>query len=99
MPALSLTTDGLLGGLDTTDQVDQALSAGYSHIDTTPSYGNETAVGIALRESGLSREDVYITTKYIRGNGLCVDASMRISLRHVSSYISISPNSSSSVSS
>ena len=99
MPTLSFTTDGLLGGPDTTDQVDRALSAGYSHIDTTPSYDNETAVGIALRESGLSREDVYITTKYTRSNGLGVDASMRNSLRDVSSYISISQNSSSPVSS
>lgn len=40
-----------------------ALSVGYRHIDTAAAYENECGVGKALRESGLRREDVFITTK------------------------------------
>jgi diketogulonate reductase-like aldo/keto reductase len=40
-----------------------ALEAGYRHIDTATMYGNETEVGRALGESGIAREDVFITTK------------------------------------
>ncbi|MCZ7420651.1 MULTISPECIES: aldo/keto reductase [unclassified Micromonospora] len=40
-----------------------ALDAGYRHIDTATMYGNEEEVGRAIRESGLRREDVFITTK------------------------------------
>ncbi|MGN9778757.1 aldo/keto reductase [Micromonospora sp. H33] len=40
-----------------------ALDAGYRHIDTATMYGNEKEVGRAVAESGLRREDVFITTK------------------------------------
>ncbi|RIV36784.1 aldo/keto reductase [Micromonospora radicis] len=40
-----------------------ALDAGYRHIDTATMYGNEEEVGRAVRESGLRREDVFLTTK------------------------------------
>ncbi|MFU8870320.1 aldo/keto reductase [Micromonospora sp. SL4-19] len=40
-----------------------ALDAGYRHIDTATMYGNEREVGRAVKESGLRREDVFITTK------------------------------------
>jgi 2,5-diketo-D-gluconate reductase A len=40
-----------------------ALAAGYRHIDTAAAYGNEAGVGEAVRESGLPREEVFITTK------------------------------------
>jgi 2,5-diketo-D-gluconate reductase A len=43
--------------------VRQALDAGYRHIDTATMYGNEEEVGRALRDSGLDRRDVFITTK------------------------------------
>jgi diketogulonate reductase-like aldo/keto reductase len=41
-----------------------ALELGYRHIDTAQAYGNEESVGKALRESGVPREDVFITTKF-----------------------------------
>jgi len=41
-----------------------ALEAGYRHIDTAQAYGNERSVGRALRESGLARDEVYLTTKF-----------------------------------
>jgi 2,5-diketo-D-gluconate reductase A len=40
-----------------------ALEAGYRHIDTAQLYGNEAQVGEAIRRSGLSRDDLFITTK------------------------------------
>jgi 2,5-diketo-D-gluconate reductase A len=40
-----------------------ALDAGYRHIDTAAAYGNEREVGQAVKESGLTRDDVYLTTK------------------------------------
>jgi len=41
-----------------------ALDAGYRHIDTAQAYGNEGSVGRALRDSGVPREEVFITTKF-----------------------------------
>ena len=43
--------------------VSDALSVGYRLIDTAASYGNEEAVGNALRRSGIPREELFITTK------------------------------------
>jgi diketogulonate reductase-like aldo/keto reductase len=43
--------------------VSQALEIGYRHIDTAAYYGNEKGVGRAIRESGLPREEVFVTTK------------------------------------
>lgn len=45
------------------DAVLAALDTGYRHLDTATMYGNEREVGRAVRESGLRREDVFITTK------------------------------------
>ena len=45
------------------EAVQLALEAGYRHIDTATMYGNEAAVGRAVRESGIPREDVFVTTK------------------------------------
>jgi 2,5-diketo-D-gluconate reductase A len=47
----------------TADAVRTALDAGYRHIDTAQGYGNEEGVGKAVRESGLAREEVFVTTK------------------------------------
>jgi 2,5-diketo-D-gluconate reductase A len=45
------------------DAVRVALETGYRHIDTATMYGNEAEVGRALRDSGVDRADVFITTK------------------------------------
>ena len=45
------------------DAVRTALDVGYRHIDTATMYGNEAEVGRALRDSGLDRRDVFVTTK------------------------------------
>jgi diketogulonate reductase-like aldo/keto reductase len=51
-------------GKECYDAVTWALEAGYRHIDTAQAYGNEESVGRAVSDSGLPREDVYITTKF-----------------------------------
>ncbi|MBO6123340.1 MAG: aldo/keto reductase [Methanobrevibacter sp.] len=43
--------------------VSDALDLGYRHIDTAQNYSNEAEVGSAILESGISREDVFVTTK------------------------------------
>jgi glycerol 2-dehydrogenase (NADP+) len=43
--------------------VSNALKYGYRHIDTAWGYGNEEAVGKAIRESGIPREEIFVTTK------------------------------------
>lgn len=47
----------------TIETVRVALDAGYRHIDTAQVYGNETEVGTAIVESGLPREEIFLTTK------------------------------------
>ncbi|KAK2467625.1 hypothetical protein APHAL10511_000480 [Amanita phalloides] len=48
----------------TADRVEQAISVGLIHVDTSPVYCNEEQVGKAIRGSGLNRSEIYITTKY-----------------------------------
>lgn len=51
------------GGKPTQDAVRWALEAGYRHVDTARIYRNEEDVGAALAESGVPREEVFVTTK------------------------------------
>ena len=48
---------------DTTAAVSAALSAGYRSIDTAAIYGNEAGTGRALEESGIAREELFVTSK------------------------------------
>ncbi|MFJ2095003.1 aldo/keto reductase [Streptomyces sp. NPDC087901] len=48
---------------DTEHAVSDALAAGYRLLDTAAAYGNEEAVGRAVKSSGIAREDLFITTK------------------------------------
>jgi 2,5-diketo-D-gluconate reductase A len=52
---------------ETADAVAAALDVGYRHIDTAEMYRNERGVGEAVRESGLDRADVYVTSKLNNG--------------------------------
>ncbi|MDG4829171.1 aldo/keto reductase [Solwaraspora sp. WMMD1047] len=62
MPLLGFGTWQATGGQGY-DAVRQALDAGYRHLDTATMYGNEEEVGRAVRDSGIAREDIFITTK------------------------------------
>ena len=74
MPASTLTVRGTqvpkLGfgtwqvtGRDAREGVRDALALGYRHIDTAKMYGNEVEVGEGLRESGVPRREVWLTSK------------------------------------
>lgn len=63
IPLLGLGVFKASPGRETRDAVLHALKAGYRHIDTAAMYGNERDVGEAVRESGIPREEVFITTK------------------------------------
>jgi 2,5-diketo-D-gluconate reductase A len=52
---------------ETTSATLTALEIGYRHIDTAQMYGNEKEVGQAVRDSGLPREDIFVTTKLNNG--------------------------------
>jgi diketogulonate reductase-like aldo/keto reductase len=67
MPMLGLGVWQVPNGPATVNAVRWALDLGYRHIDTAQAYGNEESVGKALRDSGLSRDQVFITTKFYPG--------------------------------
>jgi diketogulonate reductase-like aldo/keto reductase len=82
-PSSQVTQVALGGGIDipqlgfgvfqvppdeTTETVLRALEIGYRHIDTAAAYRNEAAVGQAIRESGVAREEVFVTTKCFNTN-------------------------------
>ncbi len=64
LPLLGLGVWQVPNGSECVNAVRWALELGYRHIDTAQAYGNEESVGQALRESGVPREQVFITTKF-----------------------------------
>ncbi|MFJ3670187.1 aldo/keto reductase [Streptomyces sp. NPDC090106] len=79
---------------ETTAAVASALEAGYRSIDTAAIYGNEAGVGQALAESGIAREDLFVTTKLWNADQghdatlKAFDASLaKLGLDHVDLYL------------
>ncbi len=71
-----------------------ALQGGYRHIDTARSYGNESAVGAAIKDSGLPRKEVFVTTKlwnsdqgYDRALKACRQSLKELDLEYVDLYL------------
>ncbi|MBR7008955.1 MAG: aldo/keto reductase [Ruminococcus sp.] len=62
IPQLALGT-WLINDNEVSVAVKSALSLGYRHIDTAQAYGNERGVGEGVRESGISREEIFVTSK------------------------------------
>jgi 2,5-diketo-D-gluconate reductase A len=52
---------------DTAEAVSKALEVGYRHIDTAQMYGNEKEVGEGIRNSGIDRGDIFVTSKLNNG--------------------------------
>jgi len=67
MPILGLGVWQVPEGPSCVNAVRWALELGYRHIDTAQVYGNEQSVGRALREAGVPREEIFITTKFDPG--------------------------------
>jgi 2,5-diketo-D-gluconate reductase A len=79
-------------GMQAYGAVRRALEVGYRHIDTATFYANEDAVGRAVRDSGLPREEIFITTKLPPGNAgrarETIDASLAaMGLDHVDLWL------------
>jgi 2,5-diketo-D-gluconate reductase A len=80
MPLLGFGT-WQLSGRAAYAAVRDALAAGYRHLDTATMYGNEQEVGRALADSGIARDEVFVTTKLpperVGRERVTLDASLR----------------------
>ncbi|ROQ40783.1 diketogulonate reductase-like aldo/keto reductase [Frondihabitans sp. PhB188] len=63
IPKIGFGTWQIPDGPDAYDSVAAALKAGYRHIDTARAYGNEASVARAIRDSGIPRDEIFVTTK------------------------------------
>ncbi|MGA0097586.1 MAG: aldo/keto reductase [Bacilli bacterium] len=63
IPVLGFGTWQIKEGEDAYASTLAALTAGYRHIDTAAAYGNESSVGRAIKDFGIRREEIFITTK------------------------------------
>jgi alcohol dehydrogenase (NADP+) len=64
VPAIGLGTfQGDAGNSKVKDAVILALSLGYRHIDGAAAYGNEKEIGQGIKESGIPREELFVTSK------------------------------------
>jgi diketogulonate reductase-like aldo/keto reductase len=63
IPKIGFGTWQIPDGAKAYDAVTAALRAGYRHIDTARAYGNEASVGRAVRDSGIARDQIFVTTK------------------------------------
>jgi 2,5-diketo-D-gluconate reductase A len=91
MPLLGLGVWQVPNGPECENSVRWALELGYRHIDTAQAYGNEESVGRALRDSGVPREEVFITTKFYparKDPAAEIERSLeRLGVDHVDLYI------------
>ena len=63
IPKIGFGTWQIPEGAEAYESVTTALELGYRHIDTALQYGNEASVGKAIRDSGIDRSEIYLTTK------------------------------------
>lgn len=63
IPCIGYGTLQIENGEDVITAVSEAIRLGYRHIDTAAGYQNEEGVGIAVKQSGLGREELFITSK------------------------------------
>ena len=91
MPMLGLGVWQVPDGPACVNAVRWALDAGYRHIDTAQAYGNEESVGRALRDSGVPRDEVFVTTKFYPGAKYPVAEAerslRRLGVEHVDLYL------------
>jgi diketogulonate reductase-like aldo/keto reductase len=95
IPLLGLGVWQVPNGRACVDAVRWALELGYRHIDTAQAYGNEESVGQGLRESGVPRNEVFITTKFSPASqdplAEAERSLKRLGVDHVDLYIIHSP--------
>jgi methylglyoxal/glyoxal reductase len=94
IPALGLGVYQTPAGRATQEAVKFALKVGYRHIDTASLYGNEEDVGRGVRDSGVPREQVFVTTKlwnsdhgYDSALSACAKSLRRLGLDYIDLYL------------
>jgi len=91
VPLLGLGVWQVPNGRECVDAVRWALELGYRHIDTAQAYGNEESVGQGIRESGVPRDELFLTTKFFpRHKDPAEEAARsleRLGVDHVDLYI------------
>jgi 2,5-diketo-D-gluconate reductase A len=83
IPLLGLGVWQVRKGRACVDAVRWALEVGYRHVDTAQAYGNEESVGRGLRESGVPREEIFVTTKFVPRRGADPVTALASSLRQL----------------
>ncbi|MEG0295239.1 MAG: aldo/keto reductase [Clostridium sp.] len=63
IPCIGFGTFEVKDGEETLNSVVEALKVGYRHIDTATRYANEESIGLAIKKSGIKREDIFVTSK------------------------------------
>jgi len=81
IPQLGLGTWQLKDGPECYNAVRFALETGYRHIDTAKIYGNEASVGKAIRDSGIDRREIFVTTKLWNDDHMRVQEAFKQSLQ------------------
>ncbi|KAG8894378.1 hypothetical protein FRB99_001315, partial [Tulasnella sp. 403] len=69
IPEIAFGTGSVWKGKDAEPYVVKAINAGFSHVDCAQAYGNEESVGLALKDTAIARDDIWITTKYFENLG------------------------------
>ena len=91
MPVLGLGVWQMEEGAETENAVEWALEAGYRHIDTAQLYRNERSVGAAIGRSGIPREEIFVTTKWlptVRSAASALEQSLeRLGMAYVDLYL------------
>jgi len=91
IPMLGLGVWQVDNSREAVDAVRWALELGYRHVDTAQAYGNEESVGQGIRESGVAREEIFVTTKFFPRREdpfAALEASLtRLQLDYVDLYI------------
>ena len=63
IPCIGFGTFEVNDGDETINSVLEALKQGYRHIDTATRYNNEESVGLAIKQSGINRDEIFVTSK------------------------------------
>lgn len=99
IPAIGFGTYLSKDGEEVYNAVRVALKAGYRHIDTAAFYGNEESIGRAIQDSGIPREELFITTKlwndahgYEEAKAAFADSLIKLQLDYVDLYLIHWPN-------
>lgn len=94
MPQFGLGVFQIEGNEKTKQACLEALKLGYRHIDTAHAYMNEAGVGQAIRESGIARKDIWVTSKlwisdYTKGKQAAADSIERMLKRLDTEYLDL----------